>query len=168
MEGMLMDFKKRPVHQIIIVFVAALIVLCVIITLPKSHAVNCSLNATEINRSDNTQKQLVLTIAGNYRSSFLGKSSFAGRIEIEGIPLTSGELEPVLFDASEKNYGSLTYKNGNSYEFIGYIRMDKRISEIIICLFEPLENGRKVWEENKGIIISYPKADLSAISDLLY
>lgn len=67
----------------------------------------------------------------------------------------------------EKGYGALTYRSGESLEFVGYMRMSKTADEVIICLFEDMGDGRKGWSADTGAVISYPDS-IENISDKLY
>lgn len=157
-----------PAKVIIVVLIIVLLFIGLFLLLPKKYPVECSLEATEIERGDPAnRKQITLMISGTYKSSLLGGDSFVGKIEIEGLPATTGEMLPITFDPQDKNYGSLNYRNNDSAEFIGYIRMDKKASDIIICLFEDVGDGM-VWGQDEGYIIMYPYDDLNEIQDMLY
>ena len=161
--------KSVPTKTInFVLIIIVLVLICLLMILPKEHNITRHIQATAIDRADYTNSQITLLISGTYRSSLLGSNSFTGRIEIEGMPVTNGEMLPVVFDSQYKKYGSLIYKNNSSYEFVGYIRMDKNASEVIICIFDFLEGGKKIWEKDKGHVIMYPFVDLTDIYDMLY
>ena len=119
------------------------------------------------NGSPAERRQTALTISGTYKSSLFGGDSFAGKVEIDCLPVTAGELLNVVFSAEDKGYGALTYRSGESLEFVGYMRMSKTADEVIICLFEDMGHGRKGWSADTGAVISYPD-DIEDIGDKLY
>lgn len=136
--------------------------------LPKERRIDCRLDAALTEKADPAaQTTAALTIDGIYKSSLFGGDSFTGKLEIDCLPVTEGELLNVVFSAEDKGYGALTYKNGESLEFVGYMRMSKTADEIIICLFEDMGNGRKGWCADTGAVISYPDS-IENISDKLY
>lgn len=53
-------------------------------------------------------------------------------------------------------------------EFIGYIYMDRKASEVIVCLFDDIGEGRKGWSETTGSVISFPYDKISELTDRLY
>ncbi len=111
--------------------------------------------------------KMLAHISGTYKSSLFGGDSFAGKVEIDCLPVTAGELLNVVFSAEDKGYGALTYRSGESLEFVGYMRMSKTADEVIICLFEDMGDGRKGWSADTGAVISYPDS-IENISDKLY
>ncbi len=75
---------------------------------------------------------------------------------------------PIAFCSNQKHYGSLTYRNNAVLEFVGYLRMDKHASEVIICLFENSGDGEMRWSQDKGSVILYPFHDISEYREKLY
>ena len=152
----------------IIVLIVLLLSICILLILPKTYNINCNIQATAIDGKENTNSPITLLISGTYKSSLLGDNSFVGSIEVEGIPVTNGEMLPLFFDSQYKNYAPMTYKDNNGYEFVGYVWMDKNTTEVIICIFDALEDGKKIWEKDKGLVIAYPHTNLSDIYEKLY
>ena len=147
---------------------AALILAFVYLALPKERGIERRVDATLVqNGSPAERRQTALTISGTYKSSLFGGDSFAGKVEIDCLPVTAGELLNVVFSAEDKGYGALTYRSGESLEFVGYMRMSKTADEVIICLFEDMGDGRKGWSADTGAVISYPD-NIENIGDKLY
>lgn len=161
------EFLTR-IKTLICALVAAALLSGIFLALPKERRIDCRLDAALTEKADPAaQTTAALTIDGIYKSSLFGGDSFTGKLEIGGLPVTEGELLSVVFSAEDKGYGALTYKNGESLEFVGYMRMSKTADEIIICLFEDMGDGRKGWSADTGAVISYPDS-IENISDKLY
>lgn len=161
------EFLTR-IKTLICALVAAALLSGIFLALPKERRIDCRLDAALTEKADPAaQTTAALTIDGIYKSSLFGGDSFAGKVEIDCLPVTAGELLNVVFSAEDKGYGALTYKNGESLEFVGYMRMSKTADEIIICLFEDMGDGRKGWSADTGAVISYPDS-IENISDKLY
>lgn len=162
---------KKPISFRLLLTVLLVIALLIGIYLivPKNYHIDCRLNATEMdNGSGANQKQTTLAIVGVYRQSLLGGDSFAGHVEIDGYPVTCGEMLPITFSSDDKGYGGLSYRNDGMLEFIGYIYMDRKASEVIVCLFDDIGEGRKGWSETTGSVISFPYDKISELTDRLY
>ncbi len=162
------EHKRTNLKALFIILAAALILAFVYLALPKERRIDCRIDAELVqNGSPAERRQTALTISGTYKSSLFGGDSFTGKLEISGLPVTEGELLSVVFSAEDKGYGALTYKNGESLEFVGYMRMSKTADEVIICLFEDMGDGRKGWSADEGAVISYPD-NIEDIGDKLY
>lgn len=162
---------KKPVSfkLILAVLLVMFLLIGTFLIMPKNYHIDCRLDATEMdNGSGANQKQTVLTISGVYRQSLLGENSFTGRVEIDGYPVTCGEMLPITFSSTDKGYGGLSYRNNGMLEFIGYIYMDRKASEVIVCLFDDIGEGRKGWSESMGSVISFPYEKISELTDKLY
>lgn len=160
--------SKTHLKTLFIILAAALILAFVYLAVPKERGIERRIDATLVqNGSPAERRQTALTISGAYKSSLFGGDSFAGKVEIDCLPVTSGELLNVVFSAEDKGYGALTYRSGESLEFVGYMRMSKTADEVIICLFEDMGDGRKGWSADTGAVISYPDS-IENISDKLY
>lgn len=161
------EFLTR-IKTLICALVAAALLSGIFLAVPKERSIERRVDATLVqNGSPAERRQTALTISGTYKSALFGGDSFAGKVEIDCLPVTEGELLNVVFSAEDKGYGALTYKNGESLEFVGYMRMSKTADEIIICLFEDMGDGRKGWSADTGAVISYPDS-IENISDKLY
>lgn len=161
------EFLTR-IKTLICALVAAALLSGIFLALPKERRIDCRLDAALTEKADPAaQTTAALTIDGIYKSSLFGGDSFTGKLEIGGLSVTAGELLSVTFSAKEKGYGALTYKNGDSLDFIGYVRMNKTASEVIICLFDDIGGGRREWSADEGAVISYPDS-IENISDKLY
>ena len=160
--------KRTNLKALFIILAAALILAFVYLAVPKERGIERRVDATLVqNGSPAERRQTALTISGTYKSSIFGGDSFAGKVEIDRLPVTAGELLNVVFSAEDKGYGALTYRSGESLEFVGYMRMSKTADEIIICLFDDMGDGRKGWSADTGAVISYPD-DIEDIGDKLY
>lgn len=163
--------KKSPYHishAIRVCLIAILVFTGCYMMAPKSYHIEQTLNATQISlHRDHTEKAEV-KIAGVLETRLLRGDSFVGKIEIQGFPETSGELLPITFNSKSNDYGSLTYRYKENLEFIGYVRMNRDATDVIICLFEELGDGRKVWSQNEGTVIAFPSNDISKLRELLY
>ena len=160
--------KRTNLKALFIILAAALILAFVYLAVPKECGIERRVDATLVqNGSPAERRQTALTISGAYKSSLFGGDSFAGKVEIDCLPVTAGELLNVVFSAEDKGYGALTYRSGESLEFVGYMRMSKTADEVIICLFEDMGDGRKGWSADTGAVISYPDS-IENISDKLY
>ena len=136
---------------------------------PKNFHIDCRLDATEMdNGSGANQKQTTLAITGIYHKSLFSGDSFTGHVEIAGYPVTHGEMMPITFSSDDKGYGGLSYRNDGTLEFIGYIYMNQNASEVIVCLFDDIGEGRKGWSESTGSVISFPCDKISDLTDRLY
>lgn len=152
--------KRTHLKTLFIILAAALILAFVYLALPKERGIERRIDAELVQKT-------ALTISGTYKSSIFGGNSFAGKVEIDCLPVTAGELLNVVFSAEDKGYGALTYRSGESLEFVGYMRMSKTADEVIICLFEDMGDGRKGWSADTGAVISYPD-NIENIGDKLY
>lgn len=160
--------KRTHLKTLFIILAAALILAFVYLALPKERRIDCRIDAALTEKADPAaQTTAALTIDGIYKSSLFGRDSLAGKVEIDCLPVTAGELLNVVFSAEDKGYGALTYRSGESLEFVGYMRMSKTADEVIICLFEDMGDGRKGWSADTGAVISYPD-NIENISDKLY
>lgn len=162
---------KKPISfkLILAVLLVMFLLIGMYLIVPKNHHIDCRLDATEMdNGSGANQKQTALTIVGVYRQSLLGGDSFTGRVEIDGYPVTCGEMLPITFSSNDKGFGGLSYRNDGTLEFIGYIYMDRKASEVIVCLFDDIGGGRKGWSESTGSVISFPYEKISELTDKLY
>ncbi len=160
--------SKTHLKTLFIILAAALILAFVYLAVPKECGIERRVDATLVqNGSPAERRQAALTISGTYKSSLFGGDSFAGKVEIDCLPVTAGELLNVVFSAEDKGYGALTYRSGESLEFVGYMRMSKTADEVIICLFEDMGDGRKGWSADTGAVISYPD-NIENIGDKLY
>ena len=160
--------KRTNLKALFIILAAALILAFVHLAVPKECGIERRVDATLVqNGSPAERRQTALTISGAYKSSLFGGDSFAGKVEIDCLPVTAGELLNVVFSAEDKGYGALTYMSGESLEFVGYMRMSKTADEVIICLFEDMGDGRKGWSADTGAVISYPD-NIENIGDKLY
>lgn len=150
---------KKPVSfkLILAVLVAMFLLIGMYLIVPKNYHIDCRLDATEMdNGSGANQKQTTLVITGVYHQSLFGGDSFTGHVEIDGYPVTHGEMMPITFSSDDKGYGGLSYRNAGMLEFIGYIYMDRKASEVIVCLFDDIGDGRKGWSETTGSVITFP------------
>ena len=148
--------KRTNLKALFIILATALILAFVYLAVPKERGIERRVDATLVqNGSPAERRQTALTISGTYKSSLFGGDSFAG------------ELLNVVFSAEDKGYGALTYRSGESLEFVGYMRMSKTADEVIICLFEDMGDGRKGWSADTGAVISYPD-NIENIGDKLY
>ena len=140
--------KRTHLKTLFIILAAALILAFVYLAVPKECGIERRVDATLVqNGSPAERRQTALTISG--------------------LPVTAGELLNVVFSAEDKGYGALTYRSGESLEFVGYMRMSKTADEVIICLFEDMGDGRKGWSADTGAVISYPD-NIENIGDKLY
>ena len=150
-------------------FAFVLLVLGLYLVIPKTTYIDKHLQATVIEKGGSCKNQLTtVKVVGVYNSRVCGKESFDGKIEIEGLTDDSGDMLPIVFDPQDKNYGALTYQRSNRLEFVGYVKMNKDASEIIICLFEDGEAERKIWGPYEGLIILYPYTSISDLDNVIY
>lgn len=162
---------KNPISfkVILIVSFVALLLIGIYLIVPKNYQIDCRLDATEMdNGSGANQKQTTLAITGVYHQSLFGGDSFTGHVEIDGYPVTHGEMMPITFSSDDKGYGGLSYRNDGVLEFIGYIYMDRKVSEVIICLFDDIGEGRKGWSVTTGSVIAFPYENIDDLADRLY
>lgn len=162
---------KKPISLKLILAVLLVMILLIGIYLivPKNFHIDCRLDATEMdNGSGANQKQTTLVITGVYHQSLFGGDSFTGHVEIDGYPVTHGEMMPITFSSDDKGYGGLSFRNDGVLEFIGYIYMDRTASEVIVCLFDDIGEGRKGWSDTTGTVISFPCEKIGDLADRLY
>ena len=146
-----------------------LLLLLIWMIVPKEYKVDFSADAIKIeNAAPEKEERVSLCIQGIFHRALFRNDCFDGKIEINKLPGASGEMLPIMFDAHGDGYGSIVYRNGDELEFIGYIRFDRSVKEVIVCLFENGEDGRKIWGKDKGTVIAYPYSSRNELSEKLY
>ena len=98
--------KRTNLKALFIILATALILAFVYLAVPKERGIERRVDATLVqNGSPAERRQTALTISGTYKSSLFGGDSFAGKVEIDCLPVTAGELLNVVFSAEDKGYG---------------------------------------------------------------
>lgn len=154
-------------------FVALLFFLATMIDF--SFRVNKTLDAVMIDLANPSERTPVsVSIEGDYSVRLFGDPSFLGQIRIDSIGITSFPTRPVRFDL-EQGYGSLSYEfdsNIGSSQNIGFVRMNRTASNLIICLFvkHPERENLLEWAPSMGIgkVILFPKQDVERLKNKLY
>ena len=84
--------KRTHLKTLFIILAAALILAFVYLALPKERGIERRIDAELVqNGSPAERRQTALTISGTYKSSIFGGNSFAGKVEIDCLPVTAGE-----------------------------------------------------------------------------
>ena len=118
-----------------------------------------------------TGQSVRVAVSGTYRASVLfGPRSFSGLFQIDGVPVTDGQLYPVRFDRQEGGYGGLSYRSDTgAAQFFGYLRMSRRGRSFLLCLPEWDGTGKTgVWSPDTGTFLAYPCDDPAALLPQLF
>lgn len=152
----------------ILIVVLILLLVVTVSHIPRTYEIERTLEATEFTMATpEINSPVKVTIEGIYKTRWLGEDVFEGKIILQNYDVTGEKLYQVVFD-SDKGYGNLSYQKDNGIEFLGYIKMDRWVNEMIICVFEDTSDGGKMWSVDKGTVITYPKRSLDEIKPQLY